>query len=215
MLEIKDPFEAKLCLQHVEEFHRHQNKESPIGDTHEGYDLLDKQNVSENGGAVGSRKSFRGYDLKVPMPIPFLREADQPLLLVYGALREIQYHSAKRRFKCVTQPGFVACSARPHDQDVTYNWLRKCYNTVANGSCLFPDDLEAYMAFFPTRSFMELPYCLFQVGNHKFFSVPPLSEFFCEVVAIGWGFPRHSKDRVQKPVASKPGRCLPWCFGGM
>ncbi|WP_374191914.1 RolB family protein [Rhizobium rhizogenes] len=215
LLMIKDPNEANLCLQQVAESRRRQNNESLIGDVRRVDDLADKQDASENGDAHSSRKSVRGCPLDVLPPNLILREADKPLLLVYATVEEVKNRAAKGRFKCVTLAGFVACTARPHDRDVTYDWLRKCYNSISNGSCLCQKDVEAYMAFFPNKSFMELKYSAFEVGNYRFFSLPPNSEFVCELVAIGWGFPCYSRENVHKSVASKAPRFLPSCFCGM
>nr|AAC17434.2 unknown [Agrobacterium tumefaciens] len=132
---------------------------------------------------------------------------DHPLLFVYGPREKIIQYTRNSLISVHATIGLVACSVAPYAEGVTYQSLRYRHNQISPGSCLFEDALEAYIAFFPSRSFLELPCPVFEVHNgyvHKYFALQPGHRFWCEVIAVGLAFPPAGTERpVNKATHAK------------
>nr|WP_246669152.1 RolB family protein [Agrobacterium fabrum] len=143
---------------------------------------------------------------------------DRPLLYVYGPREKIIQYARNAIVSVHATIGLVACSVAPYDEGVTYQSLRYRHNQISPGSCLFEDALEAYIAFFPSRSFLKLPYSLLEVHRgyvHKYFALQPGHRFWCEVIAVGLTFPPTGTERPgDKPTLAnkRPRGRLSWCI---
>ncbi|MGV1832244.1 RolB family protein [Agrobacterium vitis] len=117
---------------------------------------------------------------------------DRAPLYIYCSLRRLKEYAKARVVSFYSEIASVVCSMSPFDAGVTPLRLRLGHNLISPGSCLLPDDLEGYVVFFPSKSFRELSYDLFEVHDgytHMFFGLPPGSRFHFEVVAVGLAFP--------------------------
>nr|WP_172691443.1 RolB family protein [Agrobacterium tumefaciens]ASK44381.1 D protein [Agrobacterium tumefaciens] len=129
-------------------------------------------------------------------PLDTIAVNDNPLY-IYCPRRKLEEYAKERIVSFHSEIGSVVCSMSPFDAGVTREKVRYGHNLISPGSCLLPDALEAYVAFLPSKSFLKLPYSVYEVHNdryvHKFFALLPGSRFHFEVVAVGLAYPAAKK----------------------